>query len=102
MANKLILENAKKIVGRGKPIRIRSPLIPGFNDSEEDIGLTATFLTTLGINEIDLLPYHQFGRNKYIRLGKIYKLNNLESYQQEQIEKIKNTYESLGIQVTLA
>lgn len=100
--NKLILENAKKIVALGKPIRIRIPLIPGFNDSAENISRTAHFVTKLGISEIDLLPYHQFGRNKYARLGLIYKLNNLESYQQEQIDKIKNEYESSGIQVTIA
>lgn len=100
--NKLILENARKIVEQGKPIRIRLPLIPGFNDSEENIGQTASFLRTLGVNEIDLLPYHQFGKNKYVRLGKIYKLNNLESYQQQQIEKIKKRFKSFGIDVIIA
>ena len=31
-----ILENAKRVDALGKPIRVRVPLVPGFNDSPEE------------------------------------------------------------------
>ncbi|MDY7038881.1 MAG: glycyl-radical enzyme activating protein, partial [Thermodesulfobacteriota bacterium] len=100
--NKLILQNAKRIIGLKKPINMRMPLIPEFNDSEENIKAVVDFFTRLGIDKIDLLPYHQLGRSKYKRLGTEYKMNNVESYHEEQVEKIKKRFESFGIEVTIA
>ncbi|MBI2907608.1 MAG: glycyl-radical enzyme activating protein [Chloroflexi bacterium] len=69
-SNALILENAKK-VARLKAMRIRVPLIPGFNDSVEDIGATARFVRSeLGPVEIDLLPYNKMGEVKFERLDR--------------------------------
>jgi pyruvate formate lyase activating enzyme len=97
--NKLILENVHRIVQRKKPLKIRMPLIPRCNDSEENIEAIGEFLTRLGIHEIDLLPYHQLGTSKYKRIGKSYKLNGTKSFQENQVESIKKKIESFGIRV---
>ena len=68
--NRLILENAKRIA-RTKPMRVRVPLIPNFNDSPEDIRAIARFVKEeLGPIEIDLLPYNKLGEVKYERLDR--------------------------------
>jgi pyruvate formate lyase activating enzyme len=69
-SNRLILENAKRIAGY-KPMRVRVPVIPNFNDSPEDVRATARFVRKeLGDIEMDLLPYNKLGEVKYERLGK--------------------------------
>ena len=77
--NELVLENIKKIDAFGVPITIRTPVIPGLNDSEENIRATAEFIKTLsGVKEYELLPYHQFGVNKYKALGRPYELADIQ------------------------
>lgn len=67
--NDLILENLKKLAEVGADIIIRIPVIPGFNDDEEEAGRMAHFLSELGIKKIELLPYHAMGEAKYGALG---------------------------------
>ncbi|MBE0558761.1 MAG: glycyl-radical enzyme activating protein [Proteobacteria bacterium] len=68
--NRLILENAKRIAKR-KPMRVRIPLIPGFNDSAETVGEIVRFAKDeLGCRDIDLLPYNRLGEIKYDFLDK--------------------------------
>jgi len=100
--NVLILENVERIVQQGKPLRMRIPLIPGFNDSEENLRATAQFITGLGIGKADILPYHRFGAAKYGRLGKKYKLSEAKSYKEEEVEAIKRILESFGLAISIA
>jgi pyruvate formate lyase activating enzyme len=69
-SNRLILENAKRIANY-KPMRVRVPLVPAFNDSPEDVKSIARFVKEeLGQIEIDLLPYNKLGEVKYERLDR--------------------------------
>jgi pyruvate formate lyase activating enzyme len=68
--NRLIIENAKKIA-KLKPLRVRVPLIPGFNDDLAAIREIADFAgSELGCPAIDLLPYNRLGEIKYDFLDK--------------------------------
>ncbi len=68
--NLLILKNARKI-SKLKPMRIRVPLIPGFNDSSEAVSEIAAFAESeLGCRDLDLLPYNRMGEVKYDFLDK--------------------------------
>ncbi len=65
----LILQNAKEISKRGK-MRVRVPLIPGFNDSPEVVRQIARFVREeLHIADVDLLTYNPLGEGKYELLG---------------------------------
>ena len=65
-----ILENAKRVAGM-KPMRVRVPLIPDYNDSRDDIRALARFVRgELGFVDIDLHPYNQLGEVKWERLDK--------------------------------
>jgi glycyl-radical enzyme activating protein len=100
--NQLILENAKKIVAAGVPLIVRVPLIPGFNDSEEDIRALAQFALELdGQQEVNLLPYHKFGSEKYDSLGMKYELDNLEPYTEEEIGLHVDLIKSYGLRVEI-
>ncbi len=101
VGNELILANAARIAGEGKPLIIRVPLIPGCNDSEENIEALIAFMKKLRLSRVDLLPYHRLGVGKYERLGMEYDLKELESYKEERSEVIKKRLEAKGLQATI-
>ncbi len=53
-------------------IWVRTPLIPGFNDSEEDIGQILGLIKGMPNIKYELLPYHPMGQSKYRFLGRDY------------------------------
>jgi pyruvate formate lyase activating enzyme len=54
-------------------IIIRVPLIPGYNDSDQNLGDTVNFCSSLKkLKAIELLPYHRLGSDTYSHLGIVY------------------------------
>lgn len=65
LRNDIILDNAKRIA-RYKPMRVRVPLVPGFNDSKDEIEAIAHFVKAeIGSLDMDLLSYNKMGEGKY-------------------------------------
>ena len=96
--NELILENAVKIAEKANKLIIRVPVIPTFNDTEEEIASIAKFAASLrGVKEINLLPYHNFGKDKYIGLGREYLMGELPSPTEERMQILKSVAESCGL-----
>ncbi len=81
VSNDLILENIRK-AGQGIPqlkLIIRRPLIPGVNDSKEELEALGQFLAELpGVDHLQLLPYHRLGTDTYRKLGLEYPLSETE------------------------
>ncbi|MCH5185092.1 MAG: glycyl-radical enzyme activating protein [Oscillospiraceae bacterium] len=76
--NSLILENARRIALSNTELVIRVPVIPGFNDTPEEIGAIAEFAASLpGVEKIHLLPYHRLGADKYKGLGREYPMGDV-------------------------
>ena len=67
--NCLILENARKIADMKKPMHVRMILVPGVNDSKEEIENRLAFIRELGAARLDILKYHRLGEGKYLALG---------------------------------
>ena len=66
VSNKRILENLKKLSAVFKgDIIIRIPVIPGYNDSEDEMKKISDFAKTLNVKETELMPYHKLGEHKY-------------------------------------
>ncbi len=71
VSNTLILQNLRSLAARGKEIVVRMPVIPGVNDQPENVRATGEFVASLGtVREMQILPYHDAGVEKYSRLGK--------------------------------
>jgi pyruvate formate lyase activating enzyme len=73
VSNGQILGNLSKLSIRFPdiPIVARTPVIPGFNDTDKDISAIVKFLKSIRtLEKYELLPYHQFGISKYGQLGK--------------------------------
>lgn len=100
--NELILKNARRIAKSRSRLVIRLPLIPGFNDTEENIRRTASFASNLpGVEEIDLLPYHRLGEPKYIRLGRDYPFTGIRTLSPSRLAEIRSVVESYGLRVKI-
>jgi pyruvate formate lyase activating enzyme len=91
--NEHILENAIKISQR-KLMRVRVPLIPGFNDSEEAIMEIARFVKNeLGSPPLELLSYNKFGEAKYELLDK--RCRSLETQSDEHVSALESVVEGI-------
>jgi pyruvate formate lyase activating enzyme len=101
--NELILENAQKIAKAGGRIQIRIPVIPDFNDSEENIRETGLFCKSLGeaVTAIQLLPYHNLGVMKYQRIEDGKTVFEAAPSSDKKILSLKELLESLGLLVTV-
>lgn len=77
--NELILSNLKMIAEAGKDFFIRIPLIEGINADEENILRCAEFLSCLPWKRkrVNLLLYHDIGKNKHEKLGSVYNPGNV-------------------------
>ena len=97
-SNERILENAKKIAKSGVELVIRTPVVPTFNDTAEEIRAISKFAATLpGVKEHHLLPYHRLGSDKYAELGRNYALKEIEPPTKEKMEYLLSVAEESGL-----
>jgi pyruvate formate lyase activating enzyme len=71
VGNERILANLRRLADRHTETRlvVRIPIIPGFNDSPEDLRAAGRLLGELGLVEVNLLPFHRMAASKYEQLG---------------------------------
>ncbi len=102
VSNELILENARR-VSAIRPMIIRIPVVPGCNDSGDNILATMRFAAELGENlkRIELLPYHKFGTQTYARIGREYKLKDVEIPSDDYMKRLKEIVESCGVRAQM-
>lgn len=92
VSNERILSNMAYAVSRGKELLPRIPVIPGYNDSLEDAAQFAQLLGRMGIHRCQLLPFHQFGENKYHRLSQPYAYQDVPSLHPEDLEEYRKVF----------
>lgn len=103
VSNELILHNAEQAAVRGKDVIFRIPLIPGCNDSLTNIEETGAFVGGLSGNgrnvSIEILPYHDLGRDKYRWLDMDYGLEDTGKPDATQVEELKTILKDHGCSV---
>jgi pyruvate formate lyase activating enzyme len=101
--NQGILENLNRLLQEGVPIVISIPIIPGINDTEEQMHRLAEYLNALPKppKTIRLLPYHKTGADKYTRLHKTNPLSGMDNLNARALLPIKTLFESNGFTVNL-
>lgn len=102
--NELILENAKRIHHELRiPMLARVPVIPGYNDTMENLAATARFVATeLGDSVgVHLLPYHRLGEAKHERMEQPGKSIDAQPPSDARMEEVRKLFESFGLTVHL-
>ncbi len=83
----LIQDNLKALCETGVAIRVRIPLIPGINDSAEQVAALGQVIASLPRElPVDLLAYHQAAMDKYPRFGMVPPLPDTPEPTEEEME----------------
>jgi pyruvate formate lyase activating enzyme len=99
--NEVILGNLKMLAAQGCAITVRVPLIPGVNDDSKNVSTLSEFLSSVGLREIDLLPYHRIGSSKYDRLHMSDRMMTVEPPSAEQMEALAARLRRDGFRVRI-
>ena len=101
VGTEFILSNLEKLITDNKNIVIRIPIIPGFNNHENDIVEITKVLKDFGLNKLDILPYHEIGKTKFKRFGIEYNKNIPEINDDIDLNQVIKIYQQLGFQVRI-
>jgi pyruvate formate lyase activating enzyme len=100
MDNGPVLEFARRLARRKRPVWLRYVLVPGLTDDSGDIAQVAGFAAGLGVVErVDVLPFHQMGRYKWTELGVEYKLQGTEPPSKDVVKHACAAFAAAGLKV---
>lgn len=102
MSNDMTLRNIQLALARRKQLALRIPLIGGFNAATEDAYSFCRLFESLGVNEhvtLELLPYHEYGKDKYKKLGMEYRMSEAAFVPAARVEEIKKIFLEHGIKL---
>lgn len=98
--NEKILENIRKTAELGVPMVVRIPLIVGFNADDASMEASFRFLRDNAPGaQLELLPFHTLGEEKYRKLGRHYAVESFSVPSQDRIDECTRMAEEYGIQV---
>jgi pyruvate formate lyase activating enzyme len=94
-----ILRNARRLAEMGKPVWVRTPVIPGATDSNDNIAAIARFIAgnLPNCERYDLLPFSNLCTSKYERLGMEFKHRAEPLVTQDRMEELKRIAEEQGV-----
>jgi pyruvate formate lyase activating enzyme len=94
------LDFAERLSRLDKRTWIRFVLVPGLTDAEDNVNAVADFVAALdGVERLEVLPFHQLGRDKWEATGEPYLLDTAEPPSRELIERVKRQFAARGIPV---
>ncbi len=98
--NERILANALSLSKQARALIIRTPVVPGVNDSEEEIGRIADFIADFpNLMYYELLPFHRLATAKYRALGLEYRAAGLKRTEPEFMAQLAEAARQRGITV---
>ena len=98
VGNELIKTNLKLLCESGKPFVARAPLIPGINDTLENMEATANLVQgAKGLQRVELLRYHKTAGAKYPMIGLEYK----PDFDENATPEIHDTFTEKGIKLLI-
>lgn len=90
-----ILENLERLIKSGANLTVRTPVIPGVNDSEDELKAIAQVLKKYGVSSYELLAFHQYGKGKYQSCGMEYELKEMEQMEKERMAGVREFFKKL-------
>ena len=80
---------------------MRFVLVPGLTDAPENVEAVADHVVALGdvVERVEVLPFHQMGRDKWDELGMRYELEDTQPPTPELVERVRATFRDRGLSV---
>lgn len=101
--NDLILENAKRLGELGIPIIFRTPLIPGVTDTEENLMVTAKFVSQIpNVLYYELLNFNPLGADKYTALRMDNAFRSAKPLPKARLAEIEAALKDCGVQIKIS
>ena len=98
--NEQILANARRLAGEPVDLIVRTPVVPGVNDTPEEIGRIADVIRGFeNLLYYELLPYHPLGAGKYESFGMDYTLSGVTRPSDEAMRALGDEARRRGIEV---
>ena len=94
------LEFARRLAEEDIPIWARFVLVPGYTDAVENVEEVARLAALYpNIERVEVLPFHQMGRDKWDALRLNYQLGDVEPPSAEELERVRAVFRARGLTV---
>lgn len=94
------IEFGDRLAAAGKEIWIRFVVVPGLTDSVENVENVANIVARWStVSRVEVLPFHQMGRDKWSNLGMKYELDDVEPPSKDVVERVRDQFRSKGLEV---
>lgn len=95
------LDFAARLRDRGVRTWVRFVLVPGLTDDPENVAAVAQHVAAMGavVERVEVLPFHQMGRDKWAELGMTYQLETTQPPTPELVERVRATFRDRGLAV---
>ena len=94
------LEFAQRLGAAEVPVWVRFVLVPGLTDDRENIERVAEIASSIpSLERVEVLPFHQMGRDKWASLGMDYRLADTQPPTAESVEAARAVFRSRGLTV---
>lgn len=81
-----------------KTVWLRYVLVPGYSDDEQDLNDWANYISKFkNVERVDILPFHQMATHKWEQLNEDYRLKDVPTPTNEQIEKAEQIFRSYNL-----
>lgn len=83
-----VSRNLARLLAEGVNVQLRIPVIPDFNDDRASVLKICEHLKGLGVERVDLLPFHRLGSAKYEALGLEYAYKNRPPFSEDALGEL--------------
>ena len=101
VGNETILENVRRVAKMHKPFIVRTPLVPGVTDNEENVVGIAKFLKEIDVDGsmmyYELLNFNPLGAAKYAALSRKNEFADAKPLKKDRVRELASAAESVGI-----
>ncbi len=92
------LEFGRRLAERGIETWIRFVLVPGLTDGDANVGRVAAYAASLPqVTRVEVLPFHQMGRDKWTELGMDYALTATQAPSAADVERARDIFRAHGL-----
>lgn len=89
---------ARRLADLGIEIWLRFVLVPGLTDADENIAPIVELAASLPtVSRVEVLPFHQMGRDKWAELGLNYELSQVQPPSNERTEEVRDMFRAAGL-----
>ena len=100
VSNEGIIENLRALGEVHENIWVRIPIVPGINDSPADLDAAAELILQIkGVQQVNLLAYHDTAAHKFERLGRPYRVSEVFAPTQQRMDNLAEQMRKFGLNV---